>query len=262
MTRKTRSSRILNCIHSRETERDWGFENARGAGIVPSLQAIPDTVDWREDWWKIGDQGRTGSCVGWATADSVIRWHFVKADQLEKDVPLSVRFIWMASKETDEFSAQPTTFVEMAGTSLKAALDVARKYGTVTDSVLPFRSGKLYPQDEKTFYALAARLKIASYFNLGRNRGVWRRWLSTQGPILTRLDVDETWNRAAQTHGNLDVYHPVLEDRGHAVAIVGYDSTRFIVRNSWGTDWGDAGFGYASLEYAQEAFTEAYGITV
>jgi len=31
-------------------------------------------------------------------------------------------------------------------------------------------------------------------------------------------------------------------------------------RNSWGTGWGDRGFAYASLGYAQEAFTAAYGI--
>jgi hypothetical protein len=28
------------------------------------------------------------------------------------------------------------------------------------------------------------------------------------------------------------------------------------------TSWGDKGFGYASLAYAQAAFTEAYGIAV
>ena len=44
------------------------------------------------------------------------------------------------------------------------------------------------------------------------------------------------------------------------LALVGYTPDRFIVRNSWGTGWGDRGFAYASLPYAQEAFTEAYGI--
>ena len=106
---------------------------------------LPTRVDLRESWWTIGNQEETGSCVGWATADSVLRWHLVRAARLRTNQKLSVRFVWMASKETDEFDFRPTTFIESAGTSLKAALDVARRYGVVRDAVLPFRSGNLYP---------------------------------------------------------------------------------------------------------------------
>ena len=42
--------------------------------------------------------------------------------------------------------------------------------------------------------------------------------------------------------------------------MVGYDADRFIVRNSWGTPWGDKGYGYATTAYATKAFTEAYGV--
>jgi hypothetical protein len=254
--------RILNCIPSRETERDWRMENAVGANLMAAKPVIPPSKDLRENWWKIGNQESTGSCVGWATADSVLRWHFVKANWLPKDRLLSPRFIWMASKETDQYISQPTTFIETEGTSLKAALDIARKFGVVPDSVLPFASGKLYPGEAQTFYALAAQLKIASYFNLGTNPGDWRAWLATKGPILTRLGVDATWDNADATHGNLDVYKPDTVRGGHAVALVGYTPDRFIVRNSWGTTWGDNGYGYASLGYAQAAFTEAYGVTL
>src|SRR5262249_46360326 len=150
--------------------------------------------DLRESWWKIGDQGATGSCVGWATADSVLRWHFVKAGKLPKDQSLSPRFIWMASKETDTFVTLPTTFIETDGTSLKAAPDIARKFGALRDSVLPFGSGKLYQGEAQAFYALAAQLKIGSYFNLGTTQSNWRTWLATKGPIMVRLDVDATWD--------------------------------------------------------------------
>ncbi len=263
MAKKTKTvRRILNCIPSRETERDWRIENAREAGLVAARPVIPSSKDLRETWWKIGDQGSTGSCVGWATADSVLRWHFVKGKRLGKNELLSPRFIWMASKETDAFVSQPTTFIETAGTSLKAALDIARKFGVVRDSVLPFGSGALYPGDAMTFYALAAQLKIASYFNLGTNPANWRMWLAAHGPIQTRLDVDATWDNASATNGKLDVYQPNTTRGGHAVAFVGYTPDRFIVRNSWGTTWGDKGFGYASLRYAQAAFTEAYGVTI
>ncbi len=255
--------RILNCIPSRETERDWKFEHAVGSGLMAAVQPTPASKDLREPaWWKISDQGATGSCVGWATADSVLRWHFVKANRLPKDQLLSPRFIWMGAKETDQFTSVPTTFIELEGTSLKAALDIARKFGSVRDSVLPFASGHLYQNDAQTFYALAAQLKIAMYFNLGTNLANWRTWLATKGPILTRLGVDATWDNATNTQGNLDVYQPATVRGGHAVALVGYTPDRFIVRNSWGVPWGDKGFGYASLSYAQAAFTEAYGVSL
>ena len=259
--RPKRVKRVLNVVPSQETEKDWRIETADAAGLLAAAPAaVPKAKDLRETWWKVGDQGSTGSCVGWATADSLLRWHFVKSGRIKNTDTLSKRFIWMASKETDEFDSSPTTFIENAGTSLKSALDVARKFGEVRDSVLPFGTGALYPGDTQTFYALASQLKILSYFNL--KVADWKSWLATKGPILTRLGVDKTWDDAAKTKGDLDVYKPNTVRGGHAVAIVGYKSDRFIVRNSWGTSWGDKGFGYASLPYAQAAFTEAYGVAV
>jgi hypothetical protein len=252
--------RILNCKPSPKVEEDWTFEHAAAADIVSAAPAIPASKDLRAAWWKINDQAATGSCVGWATADGVLRWHFVNAGRIGKPELLSPRFIWMSAKETDAFITEPTTFIESEGTSLKAALDVARKFGEVRDAVLPFATGALYTGDTPTFYALASQLKILSYFNL--KVADWKSWLATKGPILTRLGVDKTWDDATKTKGDLDVYKPNTVRGGHAVAIVGYKADRFIVRNSWGTSWGDKGFGYASLAYAQDAFTEAYGVAV
>ncbi len=262
MARPRNVKRILNVLPSPDQEQDWFFEHAADAGVATTRASIPAQKDLRETWWKIGDQGSTGSCVGWATADSVLRWHLVKSKQLTEADKLSPRFHWMAAKETDQFVNRPTTFIETDGTSLKASLDVARKFGAVRDKLLPFASGKLYTGDVKTFYAQAAQLKISSYFNLGRNLAEWRNWLATQGPILTRLDVDSTWDAAKANKGNLDTYQENATRGGHAVALVGYTPQRFIVRNSWGTGWGDGGFGYASLGYAQAAFTEAYGVAL
>ncbi|HEV2914084.1 MAG TPA: C1 family peptidase [Pyrinomonadaceae bacterium] len=255
------AKRILNVLPSQKREKDWSFENATDAGLLAAAGALPQSRDLRAQWWKINDQGTTGSCVGWATADGLLRWHFVQVGRIPKDKLLSPRFIWMAAKETDEFVTQPTTFIEDDGTSLKAALDIARKYGAVFDTLLPFKTGKLYPNPAKTFYAIASQLKVSSYFNLSVDVNKWRTWLATQGPIMTRLSVDSTWDQATSTNGNLDVYHPPGRG-GHAVCIVGYTPDRFIVRNSWGKGWGDDGFGYASISYAMNAFTESYGIIV
>lgn len=267
MPQPKRPKRVLNVVASRDTERDWQIDNADAAGLFGSRPKVPKSVDLRADWWAVGDQGATGSCVGWATADSLLRWHYVKAGKLKSTEKLSIRFLWMAAKEIDEYASVPTAFIDAAGTSLKAALDVARKLGAVKEGVLPFKAGALYAGQVETFYATAAQLKISSYFNLSLNRGgslqKWRRWIATKGPILTRLDVDQTWFDAKATKGNLDEYREDTKDGGHAVSIVGFTPDRFIVRNSWGTtSWGDKGFAYASLAYAQEAFTEAYGVEV
>ncbi len=264
MLEKTGATRrILNCIPSRNVEQDWQYEHALASLPFKTPRKIPDSMDLREDWWSVGDQGSTGSCVGWAAADSVLRWHFVKAKRISEKDQLSTRFIWMAAKETDKIVSFPTTFIEHEGTSLKTALDIARKYGIVKDSFLPFKSGQLFTGDSKYFYAEAAKLKISSYFNLGSNPTNWKNWLFSKGPILARLNIDDTWKQALRTKGNLDVYHPHEKPAGHAVALVGYTRDRFIVRNSWSaTRWGDKGFGYASLEYAEQAFVETYGVSL
>lgn len=254
--------RICNCIPSVDVEKDWILEDAVDSELMAMPVALPKAKDLRENWWEIGNQENTGSCVGWALADSVLRWHFTKKGLLSDDRMLSPRFIWMASKETDIFTHYPTTFIENSGTSLKAALDIARKFGAVNNVTLPFKPPKLFQGRPQTFFALASRLKIASYFSLKRNPQSWKKWIAFTGPILTRLDVDSEWYDATSKNGNLDKYIKDSANGGHAIALVGYTEDRFIVRNSWGTNWGDDGFGYASYEYAEEAFTEAYGVIV
>ncbi len=264
MTKK----RILNCDPSTGLEKDWQFNDAVTASFATKAKALPESVDLRSKWWDIADQGDTGSCVGQATADGLLRWHFVQAKMLKQAEKLSVRFIWMSAKETDEFKNRPSTFIESEGTSLKAALDIARKFGCVKDAELPFGSGKLYQGEERTLYALASRYKIKNYFNLvsgNKNKLLaWKQWLAGgNGPILTRLECDDTWMNALKTKGKLQKYLVDTADGGHAVAIVGYTKDAFIIRNSWGTtQWGDKGFAYASMDYADEAFNEAYGITI
>ena len=268
---RNKTERILNCLPSPKRESDWSEATAYNSGILAAAP-VPQAKDLRDpSWWTVGNQEKTGACVGWATADSVIRWHLATANKIRKDADerLSPRYIWMAAKETDEFTTRPTSFIESDGTSLKAALDIARKYGVVLDSVLPFVGGTLYGDTVEVFYAVASQLRISGYFSLRPEivlpgmkssvLGKWRKWLAMSGPILTRLDVDDTWDGIG-SDGKLVTYHAETARGGHAVALVGYDKDHFIVRNSWGADWGHGGFAYASNNYAFAAFTEAYGV--
>lgn len=257
--------RICNLKRSRKTETDWKLEHALQSGAIRQAAAAPGAVDLRQTWWEIGDQEDTGSCVGWASTDGVMRYHLQKAGKLGENDHLSVRCTWMASKETDPDISRATTFVEEAGTYLKTAMDVCRKWGVVPEAMLPFKINTLmFAGPEATFYSTAAQRRATAYYNTGRDPAQWRTWLSSHGPILAGIDVDATWDNATATHGLLDAFQPNTVRGGHAVCIVGYrDDGRFIVRNSWGTAWGDKGFGYASEAYIAAAFyPESYGITV
>jgi hypothetical protein len=256
--------RVFNSVESHDQHKDWSLAKAKALGLTARKKKIPPAVDLRAPWWNIGNQGFTGSCVGWAFADSLLRYHFVKSGKLKKTEHMSVRYIWMAAKETDKIRTHPTTFIDDAGTCAKSALRVAAKYGALKRTTFPF-DGKLVKLKEDDFLKVAARYKIKAYFNLGGAQSGkldrFREWLAFHGPILTRLKCDSSWNNITRD-GLLETYDKKSAHAGHAISIVGYTPTHFIVRNSWGTGWGHKGFAYASYEYAAAAFDEAYGIVI
>ena len=133
-------------------------------------------------------------------------------------------------------------------------------------SLLPFHIvTKMYTGNDNAFYNEAAQRRIASYFNMTQEPQPVEvvagdvRSRSSSGSALT-----QTWDQATSTGGNLDTFVPNTVRGGHAVSLVGYTAAgRFIVRNSWGTGWGDKGFAYASPAYIAAAFfNESYGVTV
>jgi C1A family cysteine protease len=256
---------ICNLVPSRQTANDWQFSDSLEAGVVGAPAALPTSVDLRAAWWSINNQEDTGSCVGWATADGVVRHHMVQAGRIAQNALLSPRHVWMASKETDTFTARPESFMEGAGTTLKAALDVARKHGVALMTDLPFHiQTKMYTGSENAFYASCAQRRISAYFNLRLNLRDWKTWLATNGPILAALNVDEGWDGATAKKGRVDTFKPSTVRGGHAICVVGYRADgRFIVRNSWGTAWGDKGFAYVKPSYITAGFfDESYGVTL
>lgn len=265
---------VLNCVKSAKTETDWTIAEAIDGQLI-NLGCKPQRrLDLRRKWWPVSNQHPTGACVGYAVADGVLRFLYVKHKLMRKDQKPSVRFIWMANKETDDLTKYPTTFLETAGTSTKLALKVVKKYGCVDEDTLPMTSadGLLSQMNIPSFFTQAAKYRIKSYINLRaqseENEDLeplvkrWKCWLSQYGPILTRLDVDPQFSFASSKQYRLNLYKPDPGNKlgGHAVCIVGYTEKNFIIRNSWGKEWGKDGFAFVSYQYAFDAFTEAYGV--
>lgn len=88
---------------------------------------------------------------------------------------------------------------------------------------------------------------------------------------LLALGVDIVFGAWASwdDENNRDVLRPLLGDDGqplsqggHAMLLVGYDRPGqfFIVKNSWGTGWGHAGYGYFHYDFMRSC--AKYGFTV
>jgi len=258
-------NRVFTCIRSVvEVEQPVFGADQRSRSMAMSTAALPPAVDHREPWWEVGDQKRTGACVGWAVGAGLIRWFLTKKQKLStsKNDQLSVRYFWMAAKEMDEFQMQPTTFLEDAGTSILTALDVVQKFGCVRETILPI-DGTLYANSSESFFSIADQLRIDGMTRIRKDPALLRQWLADEGPIAARLEVDQNFFDVRGASPQLDQYNPFPDpsQMGHAVVLVGYrtDGT-FIIRNSWGTNWGDGGFAYATENYIEAAFSEFFGV--
>jgi len=251
---------IAAARRSKAPEDDYDLTKARGDGTLGEAP-LPASVDLREPWHEVPQQGHTASCVGWSLADSVLRWHLVKAGRLAPDAHLSARHIWMAAKETDERVDYPSTFLEEDGTSLKHGLEVIRKFGAVLEAELPWEGG-LASGAPEAFLRSAGSRRIAAYFNLGddnreRRFAGWRRWLAEHGPVAVLIKMDKHVESA-----KLDTFDAGSYFGDHSAALFGYGPDHFLLRSSWGPEWGDGGYARMSLGYTEQAVIESYGVIV
>jgi papain like protease len=243
---------------SRNTQADY----PAAAAPLPAT-APPAGVDLRRPWQPVRDQGHTTSCVGWAVAES-LRWYLVEGGRLPQDQPLSPRHIWMAAKETDQRTGYPSTFLEEDGTSLKAGLDVVRRFGAALESELPWEGG-LAAGAPDDFNRSTGSRRILSYYTLGDDTVAdgasrfdgWRRWLANSGPVVVLLARDRHLDTA-----QLETFDAASVAGSHAAALYGYGPDHFLLRSSWGTRWGEDGYARMSLAYAARAVIESYGVIV
>ncbi|UCH95466.1 MAG: C1 family peptidase [Candidatus Aminicenantes bacterium] len=239
--------------------RDWNVETAHpSVTSISAREILPPRIDYSDETPEVGDQGDYGSCVGWAAVRGLREWMYQKKSG--NKVSLSIRFVWMAAKETDHFEIN--SFVANAGTSLKTAFKVLKKYGVPEagyykddQELIFFRSLK----EKRDFFYNASKFRIYNYYMLTTNE-MRKFHLAKIGPFVVTVPIDETW----QSVGADGIIPDEGEDPtigGHALLVVGYDDDRqlFRFKNSWGKAWGDKGFGYFSYKYAEKTMWSAIG---
>lgn len=226
--------------------------------IVAVNSALPATVDLRSGMSPIYHQGNSNACVGFSTVHGLGEY---LARKKGITTAFSPRFLWNLGRKTEN------TLDENQGMWLNDAKKIMDNIGMLPEADFPFPDFQAQSNEDtfKTFYSEVpanALIEKAKKFRLSQG---WVSVTSVHGmknalahgmPVVFAIMV---YNSIANTKSDGIVPMPTENDTfegGHAIVAVGYNNAKrqFIIRNSWGTEWGDKGYGYLSYDYISKGY--------
>lgn len=141
------------------------------------------------------------------------------------------------------------------GTTMQAAIDGLKKYGACHENLWPNDETYITEEPASEAYEHAANFKIAEAEYVETDLDLYRHTLAEGYPIAFCLNTFSSFDDATDNRGRVPVpkkTEQVREEHGwHAMLCVGYldKDKMFIVRNSWGQEWGDNGYCYIPYNY-------------
>lgn len=237
----------LGAIPSPDDPRD--YEVSR---FVPLAPPFPDTylLSIPED---VKNQGMVGSCVAHALATG----REINEMQQHHIVKLSPGFIY-ANRRDHTWLGE--------GMIPREALQSLKSVGVVPltnfsyNQSYPAITKKLEPINKLDSYAKP--YKITGYARLYTNDDV-KTALMNIGPVPVSYTVYDPWYRVTSTGILSEPQQDGKQHGGHMVLIVGWTIINkkeyWVIVNSWGRGWGDAGKGY--IPTTGYEFKEAWSMT-
>jgi len=218
------------------------------------------SADWTPYMSPVKDQGRLGSCVGFAV--TAMKEYQEQKEHMqevllegkdytrkEDHYDLSEAWVYWKSKTIDPWPDQE-------GTSIRCAMRVLHKIG------IPCEAGWEYDDrfkgKPKGWAKLIAKWGlIDSYWRVEGIEDL-KVALDDQPVVIGIACFEEIFNPK-----NGVVNYPANPDNllgGHAVCAVGYDEGTQLVKfkNSWSTGWGDEGYGYLPYNYINDYMWDAW----
>lgn len=193
-----------------------------------SRKALPASIDWREDGAvsKVTDQGQCGSC--WAFAlTAALESYVMRAPGVSRDVDLS-----------EQVMVSCSGIGSCDGGTLDG--DFIRNVGIPPEKFYPYSAQNGSCEDVKEGWQQSA-FKINTWGSVPKSLSAIKAALVQYGPLPTAL-----WVYEDLMHYKSGVYSYTSGRKlgGHAILLVGYDDAEqcFILKNSWGDDWGEKGF--------------------
>ncbi len=216
------------------------FSASRGTS-----QSLPAIVDLRPFMTPVENQSNSNSCTANAMAGA---YEYLDNRINGQASDVSRLFIYYNARALDGGDTQ-----EDEGTYLSNCVKVVRKYGACSEQTWPFNLKQIKAKPPKSAYQEGAQFRIEDAAAVDIDLDTMRSCLAEGYPFVFGLQLFESFNGAGGNGGLVPMPDPDTEkhDGGHAMLCVGYsDPDRiFIIRNSWGDEWGDAGYCYVPYDY-------------
>lgn len=241
---------MANRLHTHKTNsRGYGWKRGLPDHRKPFYNStfageLPTKVDLRDKCPAVYDQSSLGSCTANALA-GLSEFLMIK-EGLTPYVP-SRLFIYYNERVIEG------TVSDDAGATLTDGATVMSTFGAPHESMWWYNVLKFKTKPNKSVFADGAKHKIEGMARVQQNIDSTRKVLAGGTPFVAGFTVFESFESDAVAHTGI-VPMPGTNEQilgGHAILVVGYDDAarHFIVRNSWGTSWGDQGYFYIPYDY-------------
>jgi C1A family cysteine protease len=201
------------------------------------VNLLPPSVDLRSKLPPAWDQGQIGSCTAHGIGAALV---FDENFQKETFIMPSRLFIYWNERNAEG------SVNEDAGAVIRDGIKVVAKIGFADEKLWPYVPSKFKVKPPASAYDNAVKHKALQYLALDNtNLTELKSCLAAGFPFVFGFTVYSAFESAecAKT-GVLTMPKPGEPDLGgHCVCAVGYDDAKkaFIIRNSWGTGWGQNG---------------------
>jgi C1A family cysteine protease len=211
------------------------------------------------------NQGRQGSCVGWASAYSARSiLHARQTGSNPSNAAFSPAFIY-----------NQIALEGCQGSYLMEAMESMKNVGSLPFSDFQYDESTCQKEPSSTQKRAASSYKIKGYNRLTKGGydykvdldGI-RQNIAQGAPVVIGMQVGGSFMQTM--YGKSD-WRPTSSDKslrgfsGHAMSVIGYDDNRnggsFQLMNSWGEKWGDDGIGWVTYDDFGYFVKEAYGLS-
>lgn len=209
-------------------------------------QGLPASVDLRPQCPPIYNQGQLGSCTGNAIAGAI---EFDQRKQGSTEFTPSRLFIYYNERVMEGDVSQD------GGAQVRDGIKSVAKLGAPPETDWPYVTAEFAVKPSPAAYGDAKKNLVASYARVAQDLTQMQGCLAAGYPFVFGFAVYESFESATVASTGVLPMPATTEKQvgGHCVAAVGYDSAKrtFLIRNSWGTSWGMAGYFTMPFEYIQ-----------